>query len=310
MSGARTALPARLRVGRLPRPRGRVVVIVALAAALLTAGWLWFRDSGFARVETVFITGTSPGQDAAIRSALRKSAREMTTLHVRESALRSAVAAYPSVADLRIDAEFPHKLSIEVVEHRPVAIVELPGRRVPASGGGVLLRGIREPGDLPVIRTRRPLGGERVTERATLGALAVAGSAPAALHDRVTSVGWERRGLVAELRDGPPLIFGTPDQPRAKWDAAARVLADPAAAGATYLDLRVPERVGAGGLGPVTEEPAEGAAGATDPEAAEAPAEPGATAPEAAEAPAEPGATAPEEAAPEVAEPTVPDPQP
>ena len=98
----------------------------------------------------------------------------MTTLHVREASLRSAVAAYPSVADLRVEAEFPHKLSIEVVEHRPVAIVELPGTRVPAAGGGTLLRGIRAPGDLPVIRARRPLGGERVTERAALAALALA----------------------------------------------------------------------------------------------------------------------------------------
>ena len=37
--------------------------------------------------------------------------------------------------------------------------------------------------------------------------------------------------------------------------AAVRVLADPSSAGATYLDLRVPERVAAGGLGPVEQEP-------------------------------------------------------
>ena len=33
----------------------------------------------------------------------------------------------------------------------------------------------------------------------------------------------------------------------------ARVLADPSAAGDTYLDVRIPERVAAGGLGPVPE---------------------------------------------------------
>jgi len=32
------------------------------------------------------------------------------------------------------------------------------------------------------------------------------------------------------------------------------VLADPSSQGATYLDLRVPERVAAGGLGPVDQE--------------------------------------------------------
>jgi len=36
--------------------------------------------------------------------------------------------------------------------------------------------------------------------------------------------------------------------------AAARVLAEPSAAGAVYLDVRVPRRVAAGGLGTVPQE--------------------------------------------------------
>jgi cell division protein FtsQ len=59
------------------------------------------------------------------------------------------------------------------------------------------------------------------------------------------------RGLSAQLESGPPLIFGASTEAAAKWVAAARVLAEPSAAGATYLDLRVPGRVAAGGLGPV-----------------------------------------------------------
>src|SRR3712207_9010914 len=43
--------------------------------------------------------------------------------------------------------------------------------------------------------------------------------------------------------------FGSPDDAAAKWAAAARVLAAPSSAGATYLDLRVVGRVAAGGLG-------------------------------------------------------------
>ena len=50
-----------------------------------------------------------------------------------------------------------------------------------------------------------------------------------------------------DMRDGPPLIFGTRDDAASKWAAAARVLAQPSAAGATYLDLRVAGRVAAGG---------------------------------------------------------------
>ena len=51
------------------------------------------------------------------------------------------------------------------------------------------------------------------------------------------------------MRAGPQLFFGTSARPLAKWMATARVLAEPSAAGAVYLDVRVPERVAAGGLG-------------------------------------------------------------
>ena len=57
--------------------------------------------------------------------------------------------------------------------------------------------------------------------------------------------------MTLELRDGPELIFGSAGDARGKWRAAARVLAEPSSAGATYLDLRVPKLVAAGGVGPV-----------------------------------------------------------
>jgi cell division protein FtsQ len=55
-------------------------------------------------------------------------------------------------------------------------------------------------------------------------------------------------GLVAELRAGPELRFGDPSRLPAKWIAAARVLAASGARGASYIDLRLPERPAAGGL--------------------------------------------------------------
>ena len=47
---------------------------------------------------------------------------------------------------------------------------------------------------------------------------------------------------------GPSSSSATPAQVRAKWIAATRVLADPEAAGATYIDVRLPGRPAAGGL--------------------------------------------------------------
>ena len=45
----------------------------------------------------------------------------MTTLHVREQVLREATASYTSVEDLRVRTDFPHGMTIEVVEREPVA---------------------------------------------------------------------------------------------------------------------------------------------------------------------------------------------
>ena len=63
------------------------------------------------------------------------------------------------------------------------------------------------------------------------------------------------QGIVIELEDGPEIIFGDADCADEKWTAAVRVLADVDAAGATYIDVRLPERPVAGGLPVETIEP-------------------------------------------------------
>src|SRR5206468_4148015 len=74
-------------------------------------------------------------------------------------------------------------------------------------------------------------------------------AAPAPLRQRVLRASTTPEGgLTLELRDGPALRFGGADRLAAKWAAATAVLADKASAGATYLDLRYPERPAAGGL--------------------------------------------------------------
>jgi cell division protein FtsQ len=234
----------------------RGFVAVLLLAVVLGGGWLWLRDSGLVRVTDVRVTGSTTSEESAIRAALDSAAREMTTLHVRRNVLDDAVAPYTSVAGLRVATDFPHELSIEVLEHRPVAALDVDGRRVPVSGGGIVLRGVQADRDLPSIRRPNTPADGRVTDERTRAALGVAAAAPNELLTRAERIWWGPRGLTVDLRNGPPLYFGTGDDPRAKWAGAARVLAEPSAAGATYLDLRVPGRVAAGGLGPVAQEDA------------------------------------------------------
>jgi cell division protein FtsQ len=241
-------------MARLPRLPWRVLAGLACALLGLALAGLWFRDSSFAKVERVSITGSTSSESAQVRRTLASVADGMSTLHVDEDALHEAVEPFASVAGLRVRADFPHDLRIEVLEHAPVAAVQSGSSRVPATGAGLLLTGVRAD-DLPVVVNKGGVADGHVRDRHALAALAVAAAAPQELRERSERVWWGDDGIALSLREGPELIFGSAAGARAKWRAAARVLADESSAGATYLDLRVPKLVAAGGVGPVSATP-------------------------------------------------------
>jgi cell division protein FtsQ len=235
------------RLRRFVRPRRLLAVVLGLSV-LGYGGWLWLRDSSLVAVRDVSITGVSGSSASAVRSALRSAARGMTTVHLSEAQLLASVAAYPVVEDIEVKMDFPHRVSIRVLERLPVAVVAVAGgQRIPATADGFLLRSGASLDGLPEVRLKSAVG-VRVTDARALHALALLGPAPRALRARVRSVYASRRGLAAGLESGPTLVFGTAERAAAKWAAAARVLADPAAAGGTYVDVRVPERPAVGGL--------------------------------------------------------------
>jgi cell division protein FtsQ len=241
-------------MARLHRLPWRVLAGLVLALAGLALGWLWFRDSSFAAVRQVTVSGSTSSEDTRVRAALEAAGRGMSTLHLDDEALHEAVEPFASVADLRVRAHFPHDLRIEVIEHEPVATLQSGGSRVPATGAGLLLDGVQAK-DLPVVTSKAPPLDGRVQGRRALAALKVAAAAPRELRERSERLFWGEDGLSVELRDGPELIFGSARDARAKWTGAARVLAESSSAGSTYLDLRVAKVVAAGGVGPVTPEP-------------------------------------------------------
>ena len=233
----------RPRVPSPPRRGGRVLVVCLAVVAVALTGFFAVRDSSLVRVERVYITGLVSPDEPRIRRALREAALDMTTLRVDEDRLMAAVRAYPSVTGVHADADLPNELSIEVRERRAVATLETPGARVPVAADGALLSGMRPDPELPAVEATRGATDPRVQRAVT--ALA---AAPDGLLRRSTRAYSDGRGLVIELREGPSLVFGDAARVRAKWLASARVLAEPSAAGAVYLDVRVPERVAAGGV--------------------------------------------------------------
>lgn len=259
----RLALPA-----LTPRLRRRLLALVAVLLLLAAGYQFWLRDSSLVAVEDVTVTGLTTEDAERVRIALTSAGHSMTTLRLERQTLDRAVAHFPVVRDLEVRSDFPHGLTIHVIEHHPAALVDVGGERVPVAGDGTLLRGLPVEGRLPSIDAGDGVSEERLRDPDALGAALVAGAIPGPLRKRVESVGTGGDdGLVVELSEGPELIFGDASRVRAKWIAAARVLADPDAAGATYIDLRQPDRPAAGGLPGATVDPVApaGAASATVP---------------------------------------------
>jgi cell division protein FtsQ len=228
-----------------PRMRRRVLVVLGVCLVLAAGFQFWLRDSPLVAVEDVKVTGLTTKDAPRVRAALASAAHNMTTLHVDHAELERAVAAYPVVRALEVNADFPHGLEIRVLEHRPAALVG----GLPVAGDGTILRGLPVEGGLPTIDARGNLEGDRLSDPAALHAARVAGGAPAPLRGRLERIDLRtEEGIVIELRDGPELYFGDATHVRAKWIAAVRILADPEAAGASYIDVRLPGRPAAGGL--------------------------------------------------------------
>ncbi len=230
-----------------------------LCLALLCAGLLWFRDSSLARVEEATVTGLTTPDAPRLKKALVDAARDMSTLHVRIGELERAASPFPVVRSIEAEADFPHALRIRVIEHRPVAalVPEGGGSRLLLAADGTALRGLEVEHPVPVLTTGGLPAGDRLSDRTTMRSLRVVAAAPVGLDRRVLTVVEDSRGMVARLRKGPEVVLGGLTALRAKWDAAALVLADPAAAGAAYVDVRLPSRPVAGGPGkpvdPLTE---------------------------------------------------------
>jgi cell division protein FtsQ len=228
--------------------RVRIALVALLAALpLLGGGWLWLRGSSLVAVEHVRLSGVSGPESGAIETALTSAARRMTTLDVREGALLAAVAPFRVVRALHIAASFPHRLSIRVVEQPPVAALTVGSLRTAVAADGVVLGPALLRSPLPTISAGyEPATGGRLHSPSVLAALRVLAAAPAPLAALIARVYEGPKGLTVAMRSGLLAYFGDASRPHAKWLSLARVLADPGSAGASYVDVRLPERPAAG----------------------------------------------------------------
>ena len=248
------ALPSRIgsrpiRLSLTPRVRRACLLGAVLIVASGALYHFWLRDSSLVAVNHVEVTGLTSKDGPRIQAMLESVADDMTTLHVRTDELEEAASTFPVVGAIHVKPDFPHGLRIEVTERPAAALVSIDGVPLPVAADGTVLRGLRPPEGLPLLEMEKPLADTRVSDPSTLRALLIAGAAPAGFPQRIDGMSeGPEKGIVVELENGPEVIFGDADLAAEKWTAAVRVLADTDAAGATYIDVRLPDRPVAGGL--------------------------------------------------------------
>jgi cell division protein FtsQ len=227
---------------------GRRLLALAGAVIVLAALFLFLiRESSLFEVRKIEVTGVTANQ-AEVTAALQKASTQMTTLHVREEKLRAAVAGFPTVGSIKVEAKPLHELKIQVTERKPVALARAGSETTPISADGYLLRGVRAPAGLITIElSQRPdgpqLAGPDLDQATLLGAL------PDQLRAGVegSHIDPEAGGVVVDLRNGIELRMGDGSDAAAKWAAAASVLAEPNLGSPAYIDVSVPGRPVAGG---------------------------------------------------------------
>lgn len=262
---AAALLPRAIRLS--PHGRRRLIAIALLAVALAAGYVFWLRDSSLVRVERVTVSGLDTPDAARVRAKLTAAAQHMTTLHVDGGALRRAVADEPVVQSLQIQPDFPHGLKVEIVQNHAVAMLVAGGREVAVAPDGTVLDGSKTQSGVPSVRVGSLPASGRMPAGPARDRVSVAAAAPRSLLSRVESISIQHgRGAVAQLRQGPVIVFGRAVELERKWAAAAAVLSQHSSQGATYIDVRMPERPVAGGLGlsqdpqPQAEVPSAGAA--------------------------------------------------
>ncbi len=245
-AAARLAHPLRA-IGARPRLRNTLICL-AIALPLLGGAYLWLRHSSLVAVDHVRVEGLHGAQAGEIEAALSAAARGMSTLDPKPAALMAAVARYPMVSSLRVYPSFPHGMRIAVVEQPPVAALVVGGVREAVAGDGVALgQALLAGQQLPAVTDDAlPAAGERVPNILVLGALQVLGAAPPALDRLAERAYFGPRGLTIVMRNGLLVYFGDAARPHAKWLSFARVLGEHSAAGASYIDVRLPEKPAAG----------------------------------------------------------------
>jgi len=223
------------------------MIAIVLAASGIGAYFI-ARQTGIFALDRIEVAGAPPATAASIRSALRAYVGKSLVRFDRRSASRQ-LAAVPEVADARFDRDFPHTLRVHVRLERPVAVLRRGADAWLVSSSARVLDQLDKRPYPKLPRIWLPATAE-ISVNATLaglgakGVAAVAPLRPLHLAGEVRQVLADDGRLTLVLSSGTELRLGDSGDLRLKLSIAKQIL--PLTAGATYVDVSVPERPVAG----------------------------------------------------------------
>lgn len=220
------------------------VVAAVLLAVLLVGVYAALRMTSLSAVEQVTVIGVEGPRAVETRKALEQAALGQSTLGFDVGALREAVADMPSITGVDASPRFPHGVQVDVHQRVGVGALSVDGRKIAVATDGTLLPEW-DAAELPIINGGRATAGQLVTEHRL--AARILAAAPDELRERIARID---KTSIVRFADGPALLFHDGQRLAAKWMAATAVLADSSSVGATWIDLRVPERPVAGSGSP------------------------------------------------------------
>lgn len=182
--------------------------VVALLAVLSAV--LYF--SPVLAITTVTVSGTDLlAEDRA--EELLQPVRDRPLPQVGQRTVEDLLAGEPAVDTVRVHAKPPHDLSVEVVEHEPVAMVHQGGERILYSAAGTALATL--PADraadyqLPSVASGDDVSDPEVFDAIT----SVLGTLPESIRTRMESATAQTVDSVTlTLTDGRTVLWGNPEQ--------------------------------------------------------------------------------------------------
>ncbi|MFF4184093.1 cell division protein FtsQ/DivIB [Streptomyces sp. NPDC001691] len=200
---------------RLRLPRGRGLIVLGVAAALLGAGVIWvLYGSTWLRVEHVKTTGTqvlTPGEvEAAAAVPIGSPLISVDTGGI-EARLRQKL---PRIDSVEVVRSWPHGIGLKVTERKPALVMKNGAKFDEVDAKGVRFATIPQPlKDVPLLElvpSQSPSQRRFGTDRLVLEAVRITGELPSGVAKETRSVRISSYDSVTlELAGGRSVLWGS-----------------------------------------------------------------------------------------------------